>query len=752
MQVGKILGYTDRWSARPGERVQVAASTELPRYRAELTRLRRGGPRPGREDVFAYDVVDSDLNGEYDGRKYELHPGSFAVSEPGAHLDRATGVTLRAWIYPTKPNAGRPQGIVGYWSEQESRGIGLYLDDKGALAIRCTGEDGEVQEAGLAVGCAPGRWYLVVATVDFDSGDVTLEQLPQKPWGIDPSRLAETLTLGGRVTLPRSGRLCLGAGAVGTDADQSRPFAIDPFNGKVDSPAVASAAIDGGARAALRDGRRLLDGVGSDLVAEWDLALGIETKLATDRSRRGNHATLVNGGTRAVTGHNWDGTEIDFRRDPAQYGAIHFHDDDLIGADWPFDLVLEVPEGLESGPYAIHLTCEDGEEFVPFFVLPPIGKPGSKVAFLAPTMTYMAYSNFSGGAGLDTETLTGAPAVREPADYYLDEHRELGWSMYNTHDDGSGIGLVSMQRPMLNIRPQHAFWLSEGGGWGFSSDMFLIDWLEHEGYDYDVITDHDVHREGLKLLRDYEVVISGTHPEYNSEQEMRALEAYLDGGGRFMYLGGNGWYWVTTVDIERPDVMELRRGLAGLRTWGGEPGESHHSMTGEPGGLWRFRGRAPQRLVGVGFSSQGGGASSSYVRTEQSDDPRVAFIFEGVGRIEEIGAFGDKWGGAAGEELDRLDFGLGSPRHALLIATSSGRHSNLYQRAIEELLQLHVSAGHGGEDDPDVRSDLVYFETPNGGEVFSVGSINWTSSLSYNDYENNVSQITANVLRKFSGD
>ena len=74
------------------------------------------------------------------------------------------------------------------------------------------------------------------------------------------------------------------------------------------------------------------------------------------------------------------------------------------------------------------------------------------------------------------------------------------------------------------------------------------------------------------------------------------------------------------------------------------------------------------------------------------------------------------------------------------------------QRAIEELLQLHVSKGHGGEDDPDVRADLVYYENPNDGEVFSVGSINWTSSLSYNDYDNNVAQITHNVLRKFGGE
>ena len=33
--------------------------------------------------------------------------------------------------------------------------------------------------------------------------------------------------------------------------------------------------------------------------------------------------------TRAVTGHNWTGHELNFSRAPKEYGGIHFHDDDL---------------------------------------------------------------------------------------------------------------------------------------------------------------------------------------------------------------------------------------------------------------------------------------------------------------------------------------------------------------------------------------------------------------------------------------
>ena len=53
---------------------------------------------------------------------------------------------------------------------------------------------------------------------------------------------------------------------------------------------------------------------------------------------------------------------------------------------------------------------------------------------------------------------------------------------------------------------------------------------------------------------------------------------------------------------------------------------------------------------------------------------------------------------------------------------------------------------------PLVTADMVFFEYPNGGAVFSVGSISWFGSLSYNDYDNNVSRITDNVLSTFARD
>lgn len=279
-----------------------------------------------------------------------------------------------------------------------------------------------------------------------------------------------------------------------------------------------------------------------------------------------------------------------------------------------------------------------------------------------------------------------------------------------------------------------------------NGDLHLVDWLETKGFRYDVVTDHDLHAEGAALLERYRVILTGNHPEYWTGAMLDALERYLAGGGRLMYLGGNGFWWVTSIHPEHPDVLEVRRGRSGISPWVSAAGETHHAGTGEPGGQWTFHGRPPEALVGVGFSGQGSDAALPYRRLEASHDPRAAFIFEGIGADEPIGRGGLVLGGAGGAEVDDADPGLGTPPHALRVATVDG-FSDAY-------LAERLGPAYGRPDFTpptcaDVRGDMVYFETPNGGAVFSTGSIAWCGSLSDEGYAGPVSRITENVLRRF---
>ena len=66
-------------------------------------------------------------------------------------------------------------------------------------------------------------------------------------------------------------------------------------------------------------------------------------------------------------------SETDFRRAPEQYGAIHFHRDDLEDAGWEVDFELTIPDDLPSGIYAAWLPAGDDEDYLPFTVRPPRG-------------------------------------------------------------------------------------------------------------------------------------------------------------------------------------------------------------------------------------------------------------------------------------------------------------------------------------------------------------------------------------------
>jgi len=281
----------------------------------------------------------------------------------------------------------------------------------------------------------------------------------------------------------------------------------------------------------------------------------------------------------------------------------------------------------------------------------------------------------------------------------------------------------------------------------FPADTHLIDWLTVKGIAFDVITDHDLDREGSVLLQPYRAVVTGSHPEYHTPNTLDALQDYINGGGRLAYLGGNGFYWRIATSSAIPDVLEIRRAEGGIRAWAAEPGEYFHALDGGYGGLWRRNGRPPQMLCGVGFSAQGLFEGSYYRRMLGAADPRAAWIFDGV-EDEIIGDFGLSGGGAAGFELDRADFELGTPPNTLILARSEG-HQSHFVTVPEELLS-NLATVTGERPEALIRAEIVYFDTLAGGAVFSTGSITFCGSLSYNNCDNNISRMLENVLHRFA--
>ena len=737
-----IVGYSDRISVRPGERIDFKVSCEdgERRFNAEIVRVVCGDHHPGAPPL-KLEPVETPATGEYAGYHQPIHAGSFVVVPGVPELGALPGFTVQALIWPTLPERG-PQAVITQWLADPGCGFTLHVDAGGHLAATLGDGRGSCETVRARRGLAPRTWYLVAATYNRATREIRLLQEPLATGPGAPEgevATAETSTTIGRPAVP----LVIAAHCL--SAEKPRPQTAAHFNGKIDSPRLASRPLDRPEMELLLQSP-LSGRVAEALVAAWDFSRDIPSCRVSDVSANLRHGWTVNLPARGMTGYNWTGEVMDWQAAPEQYGAIHFHEDDIYDAGWETSFSLDVPEHLRSGIYAARVESASGRDHIPFVVRPPTGQPTADICFLLSSATYMAYANSHKNvdAPIAREFERGGFLELRAVDFFLNEHREYGYSTYDTHLDGSGVCYSSRLRPILDMRPDTH--VGEDARWNFTADTHIIDWLEALGYAYDVITDEDLHEEGLAAIAPYRVVITGTHPEYTSLAMWEALRAYRDNGGRLMYLGGNGFYWRIAYHSELPGVLEVRRAENGPRGWAAEPGEYYHSFTGEYGGLWRYLGRPPQSLVGVGFSAAGFDVSSYYRRKPGSFDPRARFIFEGIGEDELIGDFGAVGGGAAGWETDIYDAALQAPANTLVLA-SSEHHSNAYVTVPEDPEGCFLPLD--GTLDPKARADLVFFECPKGGAVFSTGSIAWGPALSHAGYCNNVASITGNVLERF---
>lgn len=750
MNVEQIRGYCDRPNVRAGESVDIFVSVpEGGHYKSSLVRLIHGDPNPlgpGYKEEQVANIAD----GEHSGFRQRTQVGGYVeIPDPEARLAGIGAMTLHLFIWPTTPS--KRQGVVSRWSEADQSGWALMIEN-GNLVFVCS--DGAASTRVVSSrSMFPETWYAVCVRIDPTSGSVTLSQ--EVVLNSVNSRFGRIVDLASDAVVSAALRATPSApdvpviiGGLTEAAGTRRSWITALYNGKIDAPKLFARPLSDGEIATLNKG-----GSVPDAVAHWDFAAGIgangiPSDLVQDVSGNGFEGRCVNQPDRAMTGWNWDGKEEHFIHCPGQYGALWLHEDSLDDCRWERSFTIDVPADLPSGAYAVKLEQDGAIDRIPFFVVPPAGKSRAKIVLLIPTFSYMAYANTqvmqNAAVG---QAVMGVLTTLDSRDLALHLDPSFGRSTYDYHIDGRGVQYSSWRRPILNMRPdyRHEF----GSVWQFPADLHLINWLTAKGFEFDIVTDHDLHVGGEAVLKPYNAVISPTHPEYYSWQMLDALEDYMAGGGRAMYLGANGFYWVASLHPEKPWMIEVRKGESGDQAWRARPGELFHSTTGERGGIWRHRARAPQKLWGVGYTSHGLDVSVGYHQMPDAADPRLGWIMEGIDRDEIIGDFGLVNDGACGLEMDRIDYSLGSPPNTMLIASSHG-HSASAMLVPED--QYFAYPGITGKDNPLVRGDIAFVTTKNGGASFSVSSMAWCGSLSHRNYDNNVSRMTENVLRRFAQD
>lgn len=691
-------------------------------------RLIQGHRSPHAPPVEDEAIAEVPVGHQDDGCYQTAFTGSYALIQSWTEVlcTAEEGFEVQFYTQPYLLDADHYcQTLVSCLNTSARTGFAVVLRGSMFEFFIGTGDKVEVVRSQFPV--SRWRWLRVRMNLTgqtFTSNIKQLNRLVEKV----PTAEAITRTLSAPMVLG-SNALLLGAGMFrAVDRQSPKPSCF--FNGRLDSPSFT-----------MTGARRLT-------VARYDFSQEISSDSIIDVSGNGRHGILVNSPTRAVKGHNWDGSEPDWTKAIYGYGAIHFHEDDLDDAKWSTSFSLTIPSTARSGAYAVKCMTDAGtRDMITFFVRP---NPNSTapVALVLTTFTYLAYANERMFDQTKSSAMTTPDGVSigSENEYYrnLAKRPDLGLSAYDVHRDGSPCVFSSARRPIMNVRPGYVHWALNRPR-EFSADLLMIGFLERAGIPYDIITDHCLHKD-QRVTSQYETLITGCHPEYQSLRTLDAFSNFAKSGGNLMYLGGNGFYWVADIDLKRPDRLEVRKGDQGCRSVTMPAGERTLSLTGAQGGLWRSRGRAPNYLFGIGPCAFGTGLGVPYrANPRYASDPEFAWLFDGIGPNDPIGEYGFG-GGASGDEIDRLDYELGSPSNTILLA-SSQQHDDSFGLFNED--QMFPMVNTLGSNCDRVRSDLVYYETAGGGAVFAVGSINWYSSLAWEGYENNVARMTGNVLREF---
>lgn len=588
-----------RATFQPGEEAAFhLSSASLGRAEAALLRVRCADPDPAGPGL-RFEQPGCPLDGPVALRHQPLRPGSCAVVPDAPALRRAG-----------------PQTILSRWRDDAREGWRLGLDAEGRLEF-VVGAAGQVWRAVAPVALLEREWVFVGGTIDPASGCISVTQSSLDPQaGRDRSATASAAGPRG-IAWPDATALVIGAHA---QEAGDEPRTAGHLDGKVDRPRLHTSAMDADALRALCETINP-NPANPDLLAAWDFSRDIPTETVSDISINRLDGTLRQMPARAMTGANWDGRTAQWTEAPWQYGAIHFHSDDMADAGWTSDLRLTIPLEWRSGFYILRLRAREGtddpvESFVAFFVRAPLGRATAPVAFVASTATFLTYAN---------------SALR------LDQ----------VHAESMLEGLITLSR----------------------DDVYL--------------------------------------------QEHR----------------------VAPRVFQPADARRVRRLPARRRARARSP-------SGEPSGLWRSSGRSPQRLVGVGFAAQVFDHSSPYRWLDGAQDPRVAWLVDGLDLAAPLGDFGLRGGAGGGP-------GRAHARLAARPRVARDRGPARLRRHPHAGGAAHAAPRRHGRPERARASRPRLLPDGAGRPVFSTGSIAWACALSHAGYDNPVSRVTGNVLRRF---
>ena len=712
-------------SIAAGEEIELRVSSAVP-YDLSIVQL---GPDP---ENRGKDPVLKTFRTEKPSIQ-PIHPGSYLhVSKALPVKKRLAQLTLECWIRPFKLTGW--QGLLTQHDYPERCGIGLFLS--GGTIVFGTGSGGAYDAASFQQ-TKPGlikaqRWQHLVGTWDGKKKRIFLD-----------GKLVGEVAFSGTV---RPGDTALRIGAYGQEGE-----AVNFYNGDVAMCAIYDRALSGEQINKRFSDRGLNVPRNDRLLACWPFAEERGTQVA-DASDFGRDGRIINRGTWMIGGPSFNAAAID--RHDAAYDptmdakrghGLRLAADEIYNARWKvshrFGIPTDAKPAVYAGRFDFKLNGKPMRYHTSFIVRRPESKPKAPLLVLVSSNTWLAYNStpfpVNHGSGLINMGTGGLGNSHPKAPRY---------SCYSDHHNGQPTYKIGMKVPWPAAGPNKTY---IGGGYShlLRGERFLHLWLDKHGYEYDVITDHDLDR-NPDLLKGYKAVLINGHSEYWSARAYDGLDNYLKAGGAAVVMSGNTMFWRVSFD-ESGEVIECRKfgkAIGGRNL--AKVGELYHSHDFKRGSLMRFCGYPAWQLVGLECIGWGGANFANY----QADLPDH-FLFNQPHKIEL--KKGDSFGftnnkkGAVGHEYDvRLSTllratknpvlkGLVEPKGIVTIASSQSKRN---------ILDFNAEGHRARVGSDQTIAEIIYWERPEGGRVFHTGSIATAWAMYFDE---SLGKLVKNALHHF---
>ena len=236
----ELIGYSDKFSVAPGEKLAFKVSTDLVQYEAAIVRLIHGDENPAGPG-FKEELVPTPVDGPYPGRRQEIHCGSWLTVPDRPALRGMNSLTLQAWIFPTGTGRGERQGLISKRWSTKPAGYGLALGPGGDLELRVGRRDGDIWSLSTDRALRGHHWYFVAATIDLSARQVRLCQQECFGPGPDTTSCSISGALPPQAALDSDAPLLMAAGCA--QRLDGRVLGKELYDGKLDRPSLFRRAL-----------------------------------------------------------------------------------------------------------------------------------------------------------------------------------------------------------------------------------------------------------------------------------------------------------------------------------------------------------------------------------------------------------------------------------------------------------------------------------------------------------------------------